>query len=520
VYVAKSARSSITRVFMLLALSVVLASCGGGSNLDVTTNQGGGAASGGAAPAAIPTGRLTVTVTDEDGAPLSSAKVSVTDNVKNPLVRLFTFNSVSDQNGMASFDSVQEVAKVCVDHPLVMGAYCNDHVDVRPGATTAVSMVIKPFSPVTVALHPVTISAGSISGDRTELDLHVSMVASVMAPFVPSSFGQYSTWPPTESWAPWMSLEDCTVWLDSRYVTPACRHSPGERVKVSDYAYDPVGTPAPPTAQGPYSALLLLDQSHRAANYDPYGLRNRAAKHFIQRARSGPQSDLIAVAGFAGASGDASWPPLLQQLPLWAPPNTTSVFSTNRLGQEAAVDTLRSLVGGSAPVFDSLRAAMTLTATQAPATGRRAIVALLGGGDDSGLSEPQRLAALASLHQQQADTGIQVILISFRLATDSVERTNLEELAASLRAQIIYAGFPADSWARGDGLYSALDLAADILAGSALPTVKAVFRMKSDQPVGFQPGSTLRGMIQVESGAWDWDQGSVMLPLQFAVDIP
>ncbi len=124
------------------------------------------------------------------------------------------------------------------------------------------------------------------------------------------------------------------------------------------------------------------------------------------------------------------------------------------------------------------------------------------------------------MRQQQVDTGIQVILIAFRLATQSVERKNLEELAVALRAEIIYAGFPEDSWAKGDGLYSALDLAADLLAGSALPTVKAVVRMKSNEPGGFPAGSNLRGTIQIESGVGNWDWGPVMLPLQFAVDIP
>ena len=71
---------------------------------------------------------------------------------------------------------------------------------------------------------------------------------------------------------------------------------------------------------------------------------------------------------------------------------------------------------------------------------------------------------------------------------------------------------------RKDGLYLAMDLAADLLAGSAMPSVEAVFRMRSGQPGGFQRGSVLQGTIHVESDLCP--MGCAELPLQFAVEIP
>jgi len=357
-----------------------------------------------------------------------------------------------------------------------------------PTGSPTVTAMVQPLSPVTVALLPVTVPAESINADRTELELHVAIVASEKARFEPSSYGSYATSQPT----PYLRLDDCIVLLDSLRTTPACVYQSSGRVTATGFSFDPVGTPAPPAARKPYSALLLLDQSRRVADCDPYGLRTLAAKHFIRRARPDVQADLIAVAGFAGPGGDTSQPPLLQHLPLWAPPQ-------------------------AATVFDALAAALTLTAAQAPATGRCAIVALLGGGDDSGLSESQRQAALASLSQQQADTGIQVVLIAGRLDANSMERKNLAELASALRAPVIYAGYPKDWRENGDGLYSALDLASDLLAGSALPSVAAVFRMKSDQPGGYQSGPTLRGTLWIESDVCPMGCGE--LPLEFAVDI-
>ena len=496
-YVANSARTSNASIVAVLALAAALAACGGG---------GGTPSPSAPQPDAVATGTLTVTVTDPEGEPLANAMVTVFDGQQTVVIG----NAASDQDGIATFNAVPSTALVTVTHSL---GYCRIEVaDVRQAGSTAVTAVVQPSSPVTVALHPVTVAAGSISADRTELELHVAIVASETARFVPSSYGSYAASQPT----PYLRLDDCIVWLDSLRTTPTCVYESSGRVAAADFSFDPVGTPAAPSARGPYSALLLLDQSRRVADYDPYDLRTLAAKHFIRRARSSTQADLVAVAGFARQGGDASWPPLLQQLPLWVPPNTATVFSADRFAQEAAVDTLRPLVGGTAPVFDALGAALTLTAAQAPATGRRAIVALLGGGDDSGLSESQRHAALASLRQQQADTGIQVVLVAGRLDVDSVERRNLAELAAALRAPIIYSGYPKDWRETGDGLYSALDLAADLLAGSALPSVEAIFRMKSDQPGGFQSGPALHGTLWIESDLCP--MGCAELPLECAVD--
>jgi hypothetical protein len=506
-YVANSARASNASVVALLLLAALLASCGGEGG-SPTSPGGGGTPSGSAPPpAAVGTGSLTVTVTDPEGEPLANAIVTVFNGQQTAIVG----TAESDRDGMATIKAVPGMALVSVRHPL---GYCRIEVaDVRQAGSTALTAIVQPASPVTAAMHPVTVVGGSPSADRAEIELQVAIVASEKARFQPSSYGSYAASQPS----PYLRLDDCIVWLDALRTTPACVYESSGRVSATDFSFDPVGTPATPAARGPYSALLLLDQSRRVADYDPYDLRTLAAKHFIRRARFSTQADLVAVAGFAGQGGDASRPPLLQQLPLWAPPHAATVFSADRFAQEAAVDTLRPLVGGTAPVFDALSAAMTLTAAQAPATARRAIVALLGGGDDSGLSGSQRQAALASLRQQQLDTGIQVVLIAGRLDANSVERTNLAELAAALRAPIIYSGYPRDWRETGDGLYSALDLAADLLAGSALPSVEAVFRMKSDQPGGFQSGAALHGTLWIESDLCP--MGCAELPMEFAVDI-
>lgn len=498
-----------TSVVTLMALGFGLASCGGDG--EIAVSPGGGASGARPAPKATSTGRLTVAVTAPDGLPLANASVTVFYDSQPMTVQ----TASSNQNGMAYIEGVPEAVIVTVDHPLGYYRKVLSGVQQIGGVSTPVMAVIQPAAPVTVALLPVMVPAAGVSADRTEIELHVSLVASAKAPFIAASYGSYAGSLPT----PLLRLEDCYVWLDSSITTPTCTQDTGQSGQVTalEYSYDPVDT-SPLFAESElYSALLLLDQSRRVAEYDPSGMRSLAAKHFIRSGRVGGwDSDGIAVAGFAAQDGDASRPPLLPQLPLWMPLSTPYLFSGDRFALEAAVDSLEPLVGGAAPVFEALGAALAVTAGSLAE--RRVIVALLGGGDDRGLSELQRQAAIASLRQQHRDSGVQVVLIAGQLDEDSGERRNLAELAAALRAPIIYAGYPTEWQARKDGLYLAMDLAADLLAGSAMPSVKAVFRMRSGQPGGFQRGSLLQGTIHVESNLCPMECAE--LPLQFAVEIP
>lgn len=100
----------------------------------------------------------------------------------------------------------------------------------------------------------------------------------------------------------------------------------------------------------------------------------------------------------------------------------------------------------------------------------------------------------------------------------------LADLAAALRAPAIslgvttkpVSGFYAQTWMAG--MYGALDLAADLLDASPLPSLSAVFRVRANQPDAFPAGATLRGAIFIESdicpmGCWE-------IPLEFAVEVP
>jgi len=485
---------------LLVVLAGLLAACsGGGDTESVPTpvvNQ----------PAAAPSGALVVTIRDPLGKLLPGATVLAS---ANPVV---SRTATTGPDGRATLSNLPRLVQLSATHPL--GTFFIASQAVTQGGVTALDVTIKVRDMTTAVVLPAAIPPGGISVDRTELELQVTLASDA---FEPAGYGTFAGSLPTPS----IRLDDCTVWLDTVRTSATCErygYTPNRVTGVTSYHYDPVGVPALPSAGPPYGAMLLIEQSGRLPMFDPLGLRSFAARQFIRRARSTPSPDWVAIAGFAGAGNSASSPPLIPQLPLWLPPGTATAFSADLPGQESAIDALEPLVGGSAPVFTALSAAMNRTSTEIQPPRPRAVVALLGGSDDTGLSGSQRQAALNSLRLQQTATGTQFILIAGPLDETSPERDELADLAAALRAPILFAGYPANYKDRTDALHTAFALAADILAGMPLQSLQVTFRMKSTEPGGFASGSVLRGVVYIESstcpmGCWE-------LPLHFAVTVP
>ncbi|HEY7671865.1 MAG TPA: carboxypeptidase-like regulatory domain-containing protein [Gammaproteobacteria bacterium] len=474
------------------------------------------------------TGTLTVSVADPEGRPLVDATVSVF----NPAQAQVVGSTRTGTTGVATVGSVPATALVYVHHAFGE-SYRNGNVDVAQQGVTLLSVTLQPGRPMpTVALLPVSIPADSIGEDRSELALHIKVVASGSAPFVPAGYGDYSV-ASTPALGLALGARDsagssysCLVWLDTRRTVPACGGPWGESpytVSVEEFSYDRAGTVPLLASPGPArSAMLIMDQSARVSGLDPGVRRSFAARQFIARtlAPSNPKS--LSVAGLAGDGGNASAPVSLPEQPLWLPLAPGTLFSTDRAVLDAAVAVLEPMVGGSAPVFDGLEAAFKLSATEAP-PGSRAVVALIGGSDDRDMSESERRAALAALRRQRDDTGIQTVLIAAAPAIAYREHEALAELAAALRAPAVSlgvtedsAGFYGQAWAAGS--FAALDLAANLIDAVPLPTLSAVFRIRASTANAFPAGATLYGVAYVESdicpmGCWE-------IPLVFAAEIP
>ncbi len=502
----------------LIATAIVAAGCGGGEESNSIQPV---------SPAAQPvgTGVLTITVKDPEGRPVRDARVSVFDRARPALAG----SARTDSNGSATVGSLPEAVRFSVVHEF--GSYTQEKVDVLQRGATSVGVTLSPRHPrPTLALLPVVLQGGSVNASRNEVTLQITVIASPSAPFVLSEFGDFSAIA-----TPSLGLElgegadgsrrECFVWLDQRRAVPSCGAPWGESpytVSVEQFRYDAIG-PAPPpaSAASPRSTMLLIDQSRRVSTLDPGTFRSFAARRFIERIAS-LGGEILAIAGFAGTGGDPATPLSLPAQPLWTPSGAGTLFTTDVVALKSNVGILEPLVGGSAPLFDALEAAVGLTAASAPA-GDRAVVALLGGGDDRELTASERGHALGALRRQRDDTGVRTILIDAAPTAALAEHRAIADLAAALRSTTISLGVSSDdlqfftqTWASGS--HAALDLAADLTAGVGLPTLSAVFRVRSDAAGAFPSGATLRGVLHLETeicpmGCWE-------VPLAFAVEIP
>ncbi len=508
---------------MLSLVGIAMSGCGGGaeSNPPPPASQQPPAA----LPAATGSGTLTITVTDLDGRPVRDARVSVTNRSQTA----FAGSARTDSNGSATFGSLPATVDVSIAHDFGFHGLENVSVAQRGGTTVAVTLLPGRPQP-TVALLPVEIPPGSVNPDRNELTLQVTIVASPTAPLVLAGYGDFS---PAST--PSLGLElgenandsrrECYVWLDRRRTVPSCGTTWGTSpytVSVEQFSYDAAGPSPFPASASVQSTMLVIDQSRRVSTLDAGAFRSYAARRFIERILSPGEPRTLSVAGFAGSGGDPATPRSLPTEPLWVPSGTASVFTADEVILKSNVGVLEPFIGGAAPLFDALEAAVALTAVSAP-SGDRAVVALLGGGDDRELTAPDRDRALASLRRQRDDTGVRTILIDAAPTVPLAVHREIAELAAAMRAPTISLGatmderqFFAQTWASGS--LAALDLAADLTRGSHLPTLSAAFRVRANAAGAFSSGAILRGVLYVESeicpmGCWE-------IPLAFAIEIP
>jgi hypothetical protein len=527
-------RKSVVQVFLLTGLAVLLSSCGGDDSPKASSETAGSPAS----PASPGTGRLLLLVTDTDGLPLEAVRV----NVLKPSAGYLQQPQETDRQGRVLFTALPAEIELEIIHPL---GNKRTRLPIPQDGTTESSVVVSPHPDDPVAMFPATVLPGSLSADQTELEIHLTLAGSARTEY-PFSVSDELAFPDPEQsipgevlkLGPLLRLEDCAfqpkVWRNQSGASPDCYRksfvegapegNQSYSVAAVHYAYLPAAVPAPLRSQDPYSVLLLLDQSAQVLTADPERvpvhstqLRTYAVKHFVREVLGGSRPNQAAVAGFAGSGSLDDLPLLLPESPLWS-----TGLSMDKLALESRALALESMFGGTAPVFDALQSAMSRVVEQVPASSRRAVVAFLGGGDNSVLTASERNVRLASLRQSQGETGIQALLVapkhyvtdrSGRIAAPGVQ-LDLAEVAAALRAPLI---FNPGNWP-GNSPYAEAILAADILSGSAMPTIEMAFRLKSNQAGGFVRGSRLSGTLWVVEGDQWW--GYVEWPMPFVAEIP
>ncbi len=485
-------------------VACVLTACGGGGDDSGTAGMGASGQPGSASTAGSGRpGLLAVTVTTQDGEPLAEAEVAALGTSQ-------VWAQKADSSGKATLSlPASSTVRVSVSHPL--GHATTETLSVPGGSTIDVSIAVPPAIAFASVLLPVNLQPSAISADRKSADFGFSIFSRA---FTQSS---YKTPGPLALDTPLVRLGDCVVWLDSVRTKPDCSQWSDGTVNVTSFEFSAAGRRVYPESPAPLATVLLLDQSNRAMDYDPWSLRRLAAQWFIHRARNGPITDLVAVAGFAGPDAGGMSAPTLPLTPLWLPAGGFST-TADRAGALEAVKALVPRIGGGAPLFDALDASIRLLSSSSPATARRTIVAIVGGGDSGALSADQRQRRLASLRQLQQDANVEIILIPGELPEKSPERPLLAEIAEALHAPQIFAGLP-KGWASWpNGLHTAMNIAADMLTGVPLQTIDVVFRLPARDPAGFVAGSRYEGSLAVESDFCP--MGCAEPPMNFSVVIP
>jgi hypothetical protein len=202
---------------------------------------------------------------------------------------------------------------------------------------------------------------------------------------------------------------------------------------------------------------------------------------------------------------------------LWSPLGTGDA-SVDPVVLSSAIQDLEPLLGGGAPVYRALDAAFALLAARAP--GSKALVAVLGGSDDTIAAGSARDATLTALRRARDAAGVLPILVD--ASADGKDSAAIAELAAALRAPVIALPFrpgperEPQPWS--GGIYSALQLAAELVDGAPLRSLTATFRVKTYAPSGFVSGTTLRGTIITENDLCPMGCGEVAQ--EFVVSIP
>lgn len=158
-------------------------------------------------------------------------------------------------------------------------------------------------------------------------------------------------------------------------------------------------TAVPQAFAGPYSAMLLLDQSGSITTTDPNDARLFAAKVFLESL--GPGDNVMLSAFSAGGA-----------LPFSPVTVYGSGFTTDGRAYFGSVDDLANLVSGDTPLYDSTSSMLQYTSSNAP-NSNRAVVVFSDGMDTS---STRTLNDVATLSQQ---SGVRIFVVGLSGAVDS-----------------------------------------------------------------------------------------------------
>jgi hypothetical protein len=501
-----------------LVATIGLSACGGGGGS--APSSGGPPSSGGNPPAGgspppggtggAGTGTIRVKVTDVFGDAVAGAQVSWLGNTR-------TVTLQTGPDGRVQFDDVPTgAARVCADYR-TRGHTCGapDSVNVERGMLLELSRQLQPYGDPVAAVLSTTVDSGGVSGDGRSLDVTLRVAVTEAQPgrsWFDNGVATYSG----------VEVLNCPARAGDELVELGPRCIQGTDGSDRSYSFGQVvdlgmvreiERPALPSAVG-----LLIDQSDAGLSPDlaPNDSRLFAAKVFADALLPDTR---LALAGFASdePSGSSS---RLPQRPVTFFPVESPGFLTSRSQAFEVLHDLSGLVGGGAPLYDAVAAALDFMAARTPHDLQRALV-VLADGADSTCGTPARCAERRrGIARQARDAGIRIFFVAVDVEGDCQDPTwnHCIEFRARDHMRLLAreAGSPL---AVGPGsFHSPLVLARQWLSGPMMVQDIRV-RLTSDTPGAFAPGAVVMGELSgVNPSQCPMDCWVHLLP--FRVEIP
>jgi hypothetical protein len=490
-------------IVTLVGLGIGIGGCGGGGGsyggpLVVGTNL-----SGPSQPSKPPSkgfGTVVVTVKDLVGMPAGGAQVWLGSEYWEA-----SATGVSDDSGTTTFKNVPAGgiwASASQERASGSQSGGTDQITLAPNGRAELAVALRVW-PRVIGVGPAVVT--SVAADGRWLEFSLRLIYDYGYPLARAGDGGDH---PDVSY--YMGLYPCNP--DGVPHEADCIQDAGvfDAPYVGGDMVDALPVTAIPESIPPsVSAALLLDQSSRMSTNDPEDARLEATKIFLV---SKLATDRVALAAFASndsASGALS--PLPNQ-PVTLFPVENPEFGASGNTLFPTIDSLGLLEGGASPLYAAIDAALDFTATHASANGRRAVVVLTAGLDDTCGSPTACRAVLQALIAKSRTTGIAIISIGLADGSGEPNPRALSELANAGGGATFWALEPSELGTLFAGL-------SKVLAGTA-ETLEAHFRIESPSAGAFQSGRTVFGQVHVTDcadgllGCWD------TRTMPFAVQIP
>jgi hypothetical protein len=463
--------SSRTHRSLCLAvlLTVAVIGCGGGgSGGDISGARAGFAG----------TGTVVVTVTDALGAPASGASVSVSSTA--PGRSWWYVEHSADANGQLWLTRTPVGT-------IRASSRADSPVNAQGGATEA-ELAVNAQLDLTITLRPDSNWEGGPGG------IAAARVESVSSDGRSLEFSMRVLGLGTDP--TYYSIAPCTP--DSANDTADCVIGPegfDAPYAAESVSYTPLGGDAAPS----FSAALLLDQSRYLTADDPWDNRLFDLKYFLV---SKAPTDRVLLAAFASDDGASGIMSQLPQKPVTLFPVENPGFTTASNGLFTTIDSLESLEGGAAPLYQSIDAMLDYVAAHTSVEDRRAIVILTDGTDDTCGSSTQCDDARNRVGDKSRALDVPLVIIALNGGSwfsDGAFR--MARLGTRSSGIVLWAINESD-------LGPVFGRLPAILNGTEA-TYEARFRIESPMDGAFQSGRTVTGYLD-----WGW------AALPFAVEIP